>query len=102
MKELLPAIERFKELYPAPSDRRYLVGMCAPISNQFARFCREEFDISEVEVKHYGDCVSFFHAVAVFRNKVIDWTVRQFSDCDEKPYPYIYEIGEGYPSGELK
>jgi len=89
---LLHATKDFKQLYPPHEDPKEFTGACMTVPGQFAKLCQDRYGIV-VELPHFGDGVSFFHEVAVRGNIVVDWTVRQFEQHREAPYPYIYRMG---------
>ncbi len=90
---LLHAIKDYKKRCPPHDNPSHFIGACMSMPGEFARLCSNKYGIN-VETPHFGDVVSFFHEVALSGNIVIDWTVRQYPEYEDYPYPYIYRIGK--------
>lgn len=105
-KNLVFALGDFGNYMYRLEGGRSTIGDCLVIPNHFANFCRHKYAIN-LDVPHYGERgdgdggasgyepYSFFHEVNVFEKKiVIDWTVSQFKDYANAPFPYVYSVGD--------
>jgi hypothetical protein len=91
---------------PVTSSERFgETGRCLVTPMDFKKFCKAwaGIDIATGEYSEYsihGDPY-FYHGVNVLGDIIIDWTARQFSEHDDKPYPFIYTNGDESVHGHM-